>query len=406
MQHTSASGLDAYVTRERAAFFSLLFIALTCITLSYLFITSHGLLDDRGRPIGTDFAGIWSAGVMTRDYGPESAYNFTAHNALQQRLFGAKDFALGYHYPPIFTFLVEPISRLPYLWALAVYQLVGLALYLLAMRLILHSIPRAMWLLPVIGFPAVWVNLMHAHNGFLTAAFFGAGLALLPTRPILAGIALALLCYKPQFGLLIPLALIAASQWRAFFAASATVIALLLASYLRYGEGTWIAFFHYSAFTQQVVIEGGTTGWHKMQTVFAAARLWNAPIALAYAAHAVSCLVCAVLVFRLWRSQADYAFKASSLILASMLCAPYAFDYDLMLLAPALAFLGVYAHMHGAMRHLPSLLAALWLMPFFTRLVAEHFYFPIGVISMGLLLGFVTVTARSAVTLSTHSPRA
>ena len=52
-------------------------------------------------------------------------------------------------------------------------------------------------------------NITHGHNGFLTAALFGSGLPLLPTRPVHAGALLGLLAYKPQYGLLIPLALAA-----------------------------------------------------------------------------------------------------------------------------------------------------------------------------------------------------
>jgi hypothetical protein len=57
--------------------------------------------------------------------------------------------------------------------------------------------------------PAVFINIAHGHNGFLTAALFGGGLLLLERREMLAGILFGLLCYKPQFGVLIPLALAA-----------------------------------------------------------------------------------------------------------------------------------------------------------------------------------------------------
>ncbi len=65
-----------------------------------------------------------------------------------------------------------------------------------------------MWLLLALAFPAVFINLGQAHNGFLTAALIGAALVLLERRPIVSGILIGLL-YKPQFGLLIPLALAA-----------------------------------------------------------------------------------------------------------------------------------------------------------------------------------------------------
>jgi len=44
----------------------------------------------------------------------------------------------------------------------------------------------------------------------------GTALVMLVERPILAGVLIGCLAYKPQFGLLIPLVLIAGSHWRAF----------------------------------------------------------------------------------------------------------------------------------------------------------------------------------------------
>lgn len=50
-------------------------------------------------------------------------------------------------------------------------------------------------------------------NSFLTAALLGGSLLLLDKRPIVAGVLIGLLSYKPQFGLLIPLVLVATGRW-------------------------------------------------------------------------------------------------------------------------------------------------------------------------------------------------
>ena len=48
------------------------------------------------------------------------------------------------------------------------------------------------------------------------AALIAFALVQLDRRPVLAGILFGLLAYKPQFGLMIPLVLIATQRWRAF----------------------------------------------------------------------------------------------------------------------------------------------------------------------------------------------
>ncbi len=114
------------------------------------------------------------------------------------------------------------LALLPYLPALIVWQAATLALYL-EDRCVAIAGDRRAWL-PALAFPAVFINIGHGHNGFLTAALFGGGLLLLDRRPMVSGILLGLLCYKPQFGILIPLALAAGGYWRAFIAAGATVV--------------------------------------------------------------------------------------------------------------------------------------------------------------------------------------
>src|SRR5258708_1694433 len=76
-----------------------------------------------------------------------------------------------------------------------------------------------LWLLLTLGFTAVFVNLMHGQNGFLTRALFASGLALLDERPFAAGALFGLLCYKPQFAVVIPFVLAATGRWRTFSAA-------------------------------------------------------------------------------------------------------------------------------------------------------------------------------------------
>src|SRR5207237_8270122 len=79
-------------------------------------------------------------------------------------------------------------------------------------------------------------------NAFLTAALFGLATLLLETRPIASGLLFGLLCYKPHFGLLVPIALAAGGYWRSFAAAAASAGALVLASLLLFGWETWHSF--------------------------------------------------------------------------------------------------------------------------------------------------------------------
>ena len=59
---------------------------------------------------------------------------------------------------------------------------------------------------------------------------------------MIAGIFIGCLTYKPQWGILIPVALLAAKEWRAFAGAAATTALLVGASIAVFGTGPWEAF--------------------------------------------------------------------------------------------------------------------------------------------------------------------
>jgi Glycosyltransferase family 87 len=204
---------------------------------------------------------------------------------------------------------------------------------------------------------------------------------------------IGLLAYKPQFGLLIPLVLIVSGNWRAFVSAAVTVMALALAVTLAFGPDVWSAFLASTHFTRTVVLEQGETGWYKIQSVFSVVRMWGGGIDLAFAVQgAVTVAVAATLAW-LWRSRAAFPLKAAALMIGSLLATPYSLDYDLMLLAPAIAFLAADGMRRGFAPWEKSLLALLWIVPLFTRIVAEATLIPLAVPAM--LAAFVFLLHRA-----------
>ena len=218
---------------------------------------------------------------------------------------------------------------------------------------------------------------------------------LLRNRQVAAGVLIGLLAYKPQFGVLIPLALIAGGYWRAFFSASVTVIILLGFSTLLFGIEIWAAFFESSHFTRTIVLETGETGWEKIQSLFSALRMWGAPLPLAYGAQGVLFAALAGGTIWLWRSEAAFEIKAAGLIITSLLATPYAMDYDLMAFAPAIAFLASVGLKNGFRGYEKLILAFAWMSPLITRASAEFVMIPAGLIAMLLLLAMVANRARA-----------
>lgn len=357
-------------------------VAAYAIALIGLWATSHDGLDAAGRPLGTDFSNVWSAGRLTLEGVPDASYDMARHYAVQVREFGAGVPFFGWCYPPMFLAIAAALATLPYVGALFVWQAATLPLYLFSVTRILGTHRREV-LLAGLAFPAVFVNLTHGHNGFLTASLFGLGLAGLRSRPVLAGVAFGLLAYKPQFGVLLPFALMAGGYWRAAISAAVTVTAISAISLAAFGPETWAAFFHASAtWTRTLVLEAGDTGWHKIMSVFSAARALGADVNTAYVLQGVVALATIALTVRLWRSEASFGAKAAGLLAGSILVTPYAMDYDLMLFAPAIAFLVRDALADGFRRGEAVTLALVWLAPLIARPVAEVTLIPVGFIAV------------------------
>ena len=391
----------AWLTRERMRLVALAVLAAAAGGLIYLVATAHGTVDAQGRPLGTDFASFYAAGTLVLDKHPLAPFDQTLLYAREQVLFGPVTPYYSWNYPPPFLLLVAALAHLPYLLALALWQSASFAAYLVAVGAVIFATARTpgtvardrLWLLLAAAYPAVFINFGHGQNGLLTTALLGAGLAMLVERPILGGLLIGLLAYKPQFGLLIPLVLAASGNWRAFVSAALTVLALALAATLAFGPEVWRTFLATTHFTRTVLLEHGGTGWYKIQSVFALTRMWGGGIDLAYAVQgAVTVAVAAVLAW-LWRGPAAFPLKAAALLIGSLLATPYSLDYDLMLLAPAIAFLAADGFRRGFAPWEKTLLALLWIVPLVTRTVAEATLIPLAVPSM--LLAFVFLLCRA-----------
>jgi len=107
----------------------------------WLAVTSSGLNDHQGRPLGTDFSNIYVAGSYIVEGRPEGPFDPRLQHARARQIFGEATPRYGWHYPPFFHFVAAPLATMPYLVALFVWQAATLALYLLAVLAITRSIP-------------------------------------------------------------------------------------------------------------------------------------------------------------------------------------------------------------------------------------------------------------------------
>ncbi len=307
------------------------------IVLGGSYLQGHFLTDPQGRPIANDFVNVWAAGRLALDGAAPAAYDWTLHRAAEVRAVGYDfDGYYGWHYPPPAFFFAAVLATLPFLVAAVAWLLTTLAAYVAAIAGILGLRTGVLFAL---GFPAAIWNITAGQNGYLTAAMIGGTLGLLERHPALAGICLGLLTYKPQFGLLFPIVLIADRRWLTIAVAALTTIALAALSWLAFGSASWEAFVHWAPLSSHALIDEGALDWYRLQSVFALVRAHGGSETLAWIVQGLLSLLLAVGLVWLWRSRVAFELKAAALAAGALLATPYLFMYDLVVLAVAVAFL-------------------------------------------------------------------
>jgi len=347
--------------------------------LIFLSFGGEDTLDPFDRPIGTDFSAFWHAGRMANGGNAVGAWDVGSLNAEVRETHAGSDFATAWVYPPVFLLIASPLAVLPYLHALAIWQLASVLL----MAWTLQSILRG-WRSTAIclASPLTPLVLAHGQNAFVTASLLGTGLLSLAKARNSAGGCFGGLVYKPQLGLQLAPLLLFTRNWRAVAAAVAVGTILIAASLAIWGIDAWNAFAG-SAQSTRLFMENGAVGFHKSASLFSMARLWGAPLGPSYVIQALGALAGLGLM---WRARSAPRFVLCAAACAAVaLSTPYLLDYDMATVGLGAVFLFAEARRTSFLSFERTALAYIWVTPWFARQAVEHAHLPVLPISMMLL---------------------
>ncbi len=286
-------------------------------------------------------------------------------------------------YPPLYLLLVVPFALLPVALSLFLSQLAQFALLAWALRKLAPDKSYLFLLLAVLLAPAVSNNVVAGSNAVLVASLIVGGMALVSTRPLLAGALIGVLVFKPQYAPLPFLALLAAGEGRAFAAAIASAAALCLLSALLFGPSLWLDWFNVYLHPQTVAGVNATDWGHMWdESVSTCVSLLGAPPWLATAAQILAAVLALGFTRQAFRSGNPQ--RLAILCCAVLLASPHLSNYDLILLALA-ALLQVQAMREDARPLALMLPLACYIAPIFNppRVMA------LGLITPLLLLGLM-----------------
>jgi hypothetical protein len=275
----------------------------------------------RNWPIAPDFTMLW-AGARFAVTRPHDTYNWAAVTAAQMSLRPPVG-PLPFPYPPSALPLMAPFGLLPFWPAFWLWTLLSAAAFWTAARritsgLLLTFVTPPMILALVLGQTTLWIG-----------ALLIWGIVLLPKRPLLAGLLFGVAAaIKPQFAILLPIALLAGRHWPAILGSAGGFAAMLFLS-LPFGPFLWHDWA--SVLGEHPAIVSGY-GLNVLGTSpMMALKVLGLPLYL----HAVFVVLAVWLVWRAFRTD-EVKLRALVLLGATLFATPYAIRYELAMLAPSL----------------------------------------------------------------------
>jgi hypothetical protein len=299
-----------------------------CVLLLFLFVdamTFKAMI--AVQPLGVDWSPLW-AGWRVGSADPSSLYDFARITAAQEPLIGRVSGCRPFVYPPSALLVFAPFAFAPIALSYAAWVLATGALYVAAAR----KIGAQWWLLLLM--PPVFFAALVGQTSLLLGGMILLGLHFLEKRPQLAGIILGVAtAIKPQLMLLLPLALLLSKSWRAMFFWAASGAIMVLAATALLGTTVWLdwiaALGRFQAF-----FEGSDSLVRNAITPYAAAQR------LGIASPAVIATVAVPALAGIWWTfgrGSCVARRLIALVGGALLISPYAMNYELALLAPAIA---------------------------------------------------------------------
>ena len=231
-------------------------------------------------------------------------------------------------------------------------------------------LPRGVAIAIALVSPALLLSLIFGQFSAPVACFLVLGVFVLKGRPTLAGVLLGLTILKPQFGLLLPLALVAGGHWRALVSAALTVVAVCTASALALGAGAWVDFVA-KTMPQQVGLIGDLANYGPVaHSVRDTLMIAGAHPSFAAVVQAAAAMIAVLATASAFARTTEPNLRAFVLSLAAVTLLPYANLYDDAI--PAMGALALYGSRRplAAAAHVAVL--AIWLAPAIDGLLAMN----------------------------------
>lgn len=346
----------------------------------------------------SDFLAFYAASTLLQQDTPEAAYDLKIYKESQQNIFPKAKGTYDWFYPPPTFLLIAPLAWLPVELSYLAFELLGLAALLAAAYYACAN--QANSLLPCACACSAWASCLafgQIDIPVMAAMLMGFG-ALTRGLPLAAGFWFGLMILKPQYGVLLPVAFLAAGQWRVIAATAFSAATLCFLSLLLFGADTWEAFFN-AAMQTQDSLEHPQRHYPQMTSPFALIRQTGLSFGWAWGIQAISAAFAIFATLKLWAQAARTGAPPTALPLAiATLCLathyvmPWTHSYNMLFFGWQIFLLRIYPLHKGPFAHRLALFL-FWFTPITLALILPGSHASLGA---ALFLLPVWLTMRAA----------
>lgn len=306
-------------------------------------VATPALKDREGQVKGADYLHFYVLGTVARTHDAGMLYDAPRQAELARRVIH-QDPPEAYIpvYGPQVSMLFAPFAFLPYGWSVLAWVALCAIVYGLCCMAVQRACPRLKGdrisvLLLAAVFPGFYYLIASGQNSVVAlVAFTVAFFAFRARRLVLAGMAIGLLMYKPQFGLMAAILFLVSLEWTVILGAVTTAAAELAAAGWYYGKPALETYFRGLNHAEQNA-SAPLDRMHGLRTFWQMLFPWHG---VSNALYAVTALAVVVITVWCWRSKVPIELRYAMFLLGTALVDPHLADYDLVVLMPAFLLIG------------------------------------------------------------------
>jgi len=400
----------SWLTAKRIRIHGLL-LAVCLWTIYAVDMSTPGLIDRNGLVKGTDFLHFYTLGNLALRGRGDLLYDMRSQAELTHQFVSrAPDSVYVALYGPQISLFFAPFARFPYGWALTAWLALNLLIYAFCCYAVWKKCPSLhayRWTVVIltVAFPGLFHLFAWGQTSSLALLCFTlALLALEDDHPLLAGLAIGSLIFKPQLGLAAAVVFVVTRQWKVVAGAVMAAALQLSVAWLHYGSEIMRNYWHTLTHFEEVLplLEPRLYQTHSLRSFWSLLLPWPR---VAFVLYVVSTFAVLLFAIRLWKRESPLSLHYSGLLLATVLVSPHLTVYDLIILAPAFLLLGDWALSHGDDQSAPLLQQLLYFCYplFLIGPLARTTHVQLSVVAMAALLGtcWRIATSRQSVSVRT-----